>query len=519
MLFSSTVFIYVFLPIVLLGYHLTSKIGRRAEFVWLAAASLFFYAYWDASYLFVLVGSIVVNFWFSRRIEAADEESGRRKIWLVAAIAANILLLVWYKYFFPAVGFLQSIGLQTPDWVAVALPLGISFFTFTQIAYLVDLSQGAAERQSFVSYVLFVTFFPHLIAGPIIHHAEMMPQFEERGRKGLQADDMALGLTWFVLGLSKKVLIADRFGPLADSLYAQPGALGATATWIGVLAYAVQLYFDFSGYSDMALGLARMFSIRFPFNFNSPYKARNIIDFWARWHMTLTRYLTAYLYNPISLHINRRRMAQGRKVSKRALKTPGGFLELVAFPTILTMFLAGIWHGAGFQFMVFGLLHGLYLTINHAWRLAASDRPALQRFMPWPAGMALTAAAVLVGQVFFRAASVSDALTVLGGLLNLHEGAAIANGPMVHMVPTTSTFLLAPTAAALGLAACFLITWLMPNTQEILGQAPTEAAHNPGILRTARWRVSLASATIVIALFAGCFILLDASTSFLYFQF
>ncbi|PNG26895.1 MBOAT family O-acyltransferase [Methylocella silvestris] len=519
MLFSSAAFIFVFLPVVLLGYHLASKMGSRVEFVWLAAASLFFYGYWDARYLFVLVGSILVNFLFAGKIAAASGDERRASAWLIAAVAANILLLVWYKYFFPTVGFLQSIGLQTPDWVAVALPLGISFFTFTQIAYLVDLSQGAAAKQGIISYVLFVTFFPHLIAGPIIHHSEMMPQFDARQRKGLQADDMALGMTWFILGLSKKVLLADRLGPLSDSLYAQPAALDPVATLIGVLAYAFQLYFDFSGYSDMALGLARMFSIKFPVNFNSPYKARNIIDFWSRWHMTLTRYLTAYLYNPISLYINRRRMALGKKISKRATRTLEGFAELVAFPTLATMFLAGIWHGAGLQFIVFGLLHGFYLTLNHAWRIFTPDRPKLQRLMPWPVAMALTGVGVVVGQVFFRASSVGDAMTVLGGLLHLHGGVSMAEGPAVGLVPSTSGFLMNPIHAVAAFVLCFVIVLGLPNTQEILGEAPRESGSERTLLKRLAWAPNFASATIMIALFAGCFLLLDASTSFLYFQF
>jgi alginate O-acetyltransferase complex protein AlgI len=519
MLFSSSVFIFMFLPATLLGFHITSKIGQRAEFVWLAAASLFFYGYWDSRYLFVLVGSILVNFWFSLQIANAAEDERKSRAWVVAGVTANLLLLLWYKYFFPTLGFLQSIGLQSPGWVEVALPLGISFFTFTQIAYLVDLSQGAAQRQSFVSYVLFVTFFPHLIAGPIIHHAEMMPQFEARKRRGLQADDMALGMTWFILGLSKKVLIADRFGPGSDALYAHPSAFGLTATWIGVLCYAIQLYFDFSGYSDMALGLGRMFSIKFPFNFNSPYKARNIIDFWARWHITLTRWLTTYLYNPISLRISRRRMALGKKISKNANRTLPGFLELVAQPTLITFFLAGVWHGAGLQFMVFGLLHGVYLTINHAWRVFASNRPILQRFIPWPIGMALTASAVLVGQVFFRAAGVGDAVTVLQGLFHLHNGVGFAQGPTANLIPWTSGFLLNPVKAAGALVFCFAIVWFLPNTQEILRQAPREGLHIPGILKSLCWTPNLGSALVMIALFTWCFALLDASKSFLYFQF
>lgn len=520
MLFSSVVFIFMFLPVTLLGFHLTSKIGQRMEFVWLAAASLFFYGYWDAKYLSVLIGSILLNFWFSRLIAGAGDNESVRRLWVFAGVGANLLLLVWYKYFFPTLGFLQSIGLQSPGWVQIALPLGISFFTFTQIAYLIDLSQGAAERQSFLSYTLFVTFFPHLIAGPIIHHSEMMPQFEARTRRGLQLDDMALGMTWFILGLSKKVLIADRFGPIVNSLYAQPGALGATATWIGVLSYFFQLYFDFSGYSDMALGLGRMFSIKFPFNFDSPYKACNIIDYWNRFHMTLTRFLTTYLFNPIALRMNCRRLSMGKKASKNVTRTLEGFSQLVAFPIIITMSLAGIWHGAGLQFMIFGLLHGIYLTTNHAWRVFTPERPRLRSLVPWPVGLALTSTAVLIGQVFFRAHSVGDAVTVLKGLLFLHGGASLAEGPAAGQVPYTSTFLLHPIKAFGALAICFAIVWLLPNTQEILGQTPPrERALVPGLLKRLPWTPNVASAAIIIALFSFCFTLLNASTSFLYFQF
>ena len=322
MLFSSNVFIFFFLPVALIGYQLLGRFGRRAVFGWLSLVSLFFYGYWNPKYLFLLGASILLNFIASRVIARVASERAKTTA-LVAAITGNLLLLFWFKYLFPLLHFFHGVGWLSRDFGSVILPLGISFFTFTQIAYLIDLRQGEAEPQSPLSYLLFVSFFPHLIAGPIIHHSEMMPQFNAQRHSGLRADDMAVGTTWFLLGLAKKVLIADTFGPIADSLYYSPHRFGTQATWVGMLAYAVQLYFDFSGYSDMALGLARMFSITFPVNFNSPYKAANIIEFWQRWHMTLTRYLNLYLFNPIALSMSRRRIRLAKKPRrKRSAPSP-----------------------------------------------------------------------------------------------------------------------------------------------------------------------------------------------------
>ena len=255
----------------------------------------------------------------------------------------------WYglNTLFPLLNFFNRHGLVHHGFPDAFLPLGISFFTFTQISYLIDLRQGIADRQGLISYTVFVTFFPHLIAGPMINAREIMPQLETLSPGGLRSDDMALGLSWFILGLGKKILIADRLAPLADALYAHPASFGLTSTWLGVICYAMQIYFDFSGYSDMALGIARMFSIRFPINFNSPYKAPSIIEFWQRWHMTLSRYLNEYLYTPILRVVNSRRMDAGKKVSHKAQVTLGGFSQMVFFPTMVTMFITGIWHGAG----------------------------------------------------------------------------------------------------------------------------------------------------------------------------
>jgi alginate O-acetyltransferase complex protein AlgI len=322
---------------------------------WLACMSLFFYGYWSPPYLALLLASIMMNFLFSSKL-GADQPPERQHLWLSAAVTANLALLIYFKYLFPFLRFLHGHGVISHQFENIALPLGISFFTFTQIAYLIDLRQQIARRQGIIEYSFFVTFFPHLIAGPIIHPRELMSQLESPRPSGLRGDDFAVGLSWFVMGLAKKVLIADRLAPLADLIYDHPRSAGFLMTWLGALAYAMQLYFDFSGYSDMAVALARMFSIRFPLNFDSPYKAHGFIDFWTRWHMTLSRYLNEYLFTPAVLWINERRRSQGKRTSKKAASTPEGFFQIVFVPTMYTMVIAGVWHGAGTQFLIFGIL-------------------------------------------------------------------------------------------------------------------------------------------------------------------
>jgi len=516
MLFSSNVFLFLFLPVALLGYHVLGRFGRVPMFSWLSLVSLFFYGYWNPKYLFLLAGSILFNFAMSRVI-AKSENDRAKSMWLVSAIAGNLVLLFWFKYLFPLLHFAWSAGWLARSFGSVLLPLGISFFTFTQIAYLIDLRQEVAAPQDFLSYVLFVTFFPHLIAGPIIHHSEMMPQFTATRHSGLRADDMAVGTTWFLMGLGKKVLVADQFGPVADALYANPHGYGAQASWVGMLCYAMQLYFDFSGYSDMALGLARMFSLTFPVNFDSPYKAANIIDFWQRWHMTLTRYLNLYLYNPLALAMSRRRIRKGKKATKKAQRTLGGFSQIIALPMLTTMFLAGIWHGAGMQFILFGLAHAMYLTVNHAWRIFVPEDSPWQKLLPKPVAVLLTLSCVLVGQIFFRADSARDAFYVMGTLLHLHSGGGL--GAFAGHLPGTSSFATVRSHAWVVIATAVAIVWLLPNTQEILGQV------DPGELRRSvvgnwlRWKPTPVWALAMMAMTALTLAILYLSTSFLYFQF
>jgi len=523
MLFSSNIFLFVFLPIALLGYHLLGRAGRTATFAWLSAVSLFFYGYWNPKYLILLVASILLNFAASRWIATARSERTKSAA-LFAAIVANIGLLFWFKYLFPLLHFFTGEGWLARDFGTILLPLGISFFTFTQIAYLVDLRQGAAQSQGLLSYVLFVTFFPHLIAGPIIHHGQMMPQFNAARRHGLRADDMAVGSTWFLLGLAKKVLIADRFGPIADALYRQPSLYDAQASWAGILCYAVQLYFDFSGYSDMAMGLARMFSLTFPLNFNSPYKASSIIDYWQRWHITLTQYITAYVYSPLQFKISAWRQERGKKVSRKAQATLEGFCQMIAFPTIFTLAVAGIWHGAGLQYFLYGLMHGLYLTLNHAWRIFRrppaginAQRSPLAKLIGKVCAVGLTFLAVLISQVMFRAHGTANAFYVWGSLLGLHHGDDIT--AFSRLLPIRLPFASVAAQLWIELSLVFVIVWAVPNTQEVLNQVE-EADRLPSlVLRNLRWQPNVAWAIGLIGATALIMVLLIDSTSFLYFQF
>ena len=349
MLFTTGEFLFVYLPVAILLFFLLARVAcERAAAVWLVVASLAFYAYWRADHTLLLIGSIAFNYGMGRRIASADER--RRAALLRLAVAVNLLVLAWFKY---ANFFLRSyadIAGRPVPVLAIALPLGISFFTFTQIAYLVDVARGKVRETKATHYALFVTYFPHLVAGPILHHAEMMPQFAKSENYRPHLRNLALGWSFLGIGLAKKVRIADTVAPMANLVFEQASQAPLTmlSAWEGVLAYTTQIYFDFSGYSDMAIGLSLFLGIRLPYNFNSPYKARSISDFWRRWHITLSRFLRDYLYIPLGGN------RQGRV--RR-------YVNLM-----LTMLLGGLWHGAAWTFVVWGGLHGGYLIVNHAWR-------------------------------------------------------------------------------------------------------------------------------------------------------
>jgi alginate O-acetyltransferase complex protein AlgI len=436
MLFNSLGYIFAFLPAVLLGWWGLARFGRRRALVWLTLASLFFYAWWDWRYLALLGGSIVFNYGAAHFIHTAQR---RRKLLLGLAIAVDLAVLGWFKY---ADFLLQSLAaLLGRHWapIGVPLPLGISFFTFTQIAFLVDTARGRAREADPVNYALFVTFFPHLLAGPVLHHSEMMPQFADPSAGQPKSQMVSSGLTLFIIGLFKKTVLADGIAPIASLVFdaAAHGTLpGVAEAWAAALAYSFELYFDFSGYTDMALGSARIFGIVLPLNFDSPYQATSIIDFWRRWHMTLSRFLRDYLYIPLG---GNRHGTWRRHVNLG-----------------LTMLLGGLWHGAAWTFVAWGAWHGVLLVLNHLWR-AVVDRFGLgilagaapMRLFGW----ALTFFLVMLGWVLFR----SEGFDTAGRMLSAMAGQP---GGFAAFTPGAEIWV--------ELAALGAIATLAPNSQAIV---------------------------------------------------
>lgn len=508
MLFNSYGFIFLFLPIVLGATFMLARFSMRTAAIWLAIASLGFYASWDSRYVSLLLASILGNYCTGYWIGMLRESAQRRaRLLLTVGVCANLGLLGYYKY---AGFFVQSInsvfGTGLPA-LSVVLPLGISFFTFTQIAFLVDAFRGQALERNPIHYLLFVTYFPHLIAGPVLHHKQMMPQFADPRTYRPKAEHLAVGLSIFTVGLAKKVLLADNIAAYASPVFAAAGdtvPLTFVESWLGTVAYALQLYFDFSGYSDMAVGVSLMFNVRLPQNFCSPYKATNIIDFWRRWHITLSAFLRDYLYIPLGG--NRKGTAMRHA-------------NLMA-----TMLLGGLWHGAGWNFVIWGGLHGLYLIINHSWR-------GLRLRLGWKAGgrmwriasWTLTFLAVLIAWVFFRAETFSEAVAILRAMAGFNgfdtEGNASVTGLNIG-------------AALAWLTAGMAIVLLLPNVREMF--APFKPVWDDmstkdedavgGAVRWRWqdlyiWRPSIAYALSFSMLLLACLFNLDRVSEFLYFQF
>lgn len=453
-------------------------------------ASVVFYCYWDIRYLPLLALSVAGNFslggHIARHVEGGQDRAARN--WLIAGVVLNLGVLFFFKYFN---FFLENVAALTgvPNQVApIALPIGISFFTFTQIAYLVDSRQGKVRESRPENYGLFVTYFPHLIAGPILHHKDMMPQFDQPESHRFSQGRLAVGMIFFTIGLFKKVILADGVAryvaPVFDAHYAH---LTQVEAWAGALAYTFQLYFDFSAYSDMAYGLSYMFGIILPINFNSPYRSASIIEFWRRWHITLSTFLRDYLYIPLGG--NRRGGAQR-------------YINLM-----ITMLLGGLWHGANWTFIVWGGLHGLYLAINHGLRRLLGERQ-------WP-GMSLiggvaTFMAVVLGWVFFRASSIDVALHVLramwgGTYLVPAEASALGVNRIMDV-----------TWCAGWLAVCALVAFFLPNAYQLLGRG---LLHEREAKLSARLGAFVLGGSLVFCLMLLAIGETRGVTEFLYFNF
>jgi alginate O-acetyltransferase complex protein AlgI len=500
MLFSSYSFLFQFLPATVLAFAAARLHSPRAGIMVLAGASLFFYGAWRPIYLLLLIASIAVN--FSLGLQMQDPL--RRRGIGTFGVALNLAVLCYFKYTGFIFDSINSLTGAPLPFFNIILPLGISFFTFQQIAYLVDVMRGARVERDIVSYTLFVSFFPHLIAGPLVHHAEMIPQFK-RGRTGRSSVLAARGLAIFAAGLFKKVVIADNLAQFVSPVFTHLDAGGGVTTpwaWLATSAYTLQIYFDFSGYSDMAIGLALLFGIRLPVNFRSPYRASSIIEFWRRWHITLSRFLRDYLYIPLGGN----RFGEQRR-----------YINL-----LVTMLLGGLWHGAGWNFLVWGGLHGIYLSINHLWRgWRGGDAPAaaaggLAKGISW----AITFFAVVIAWVFFRARTMAGAWQMLGGLFGFEAGSSAYASPGILrlmdlpvLVGEERLLLIGAGVVALALAAALCL----PNVPQLFGyreyrRAPEQASFT-------RWRPNGAWALLTALALAISLFGMWQRLEFLYFQF
>jgi D-alanyl-lipoteichoic acid acyltransferase DltB (MBOAT superfamily) len=489
MLFNSYEFILFFLPLTLAVYYFAAhRLNANAARLWLVLASLFFYGWWNPRYLYLLVGSMLGNYWLGKRLELMSTETKLQKITLAGGIAANLAFLGWYKY---ANFFVRQAGaLLGWHWTLgnIILPLGISFFTFLQIGYLVDAAQGKTREYRFSNYALFVTFFPHLVAGPIVHHSDLMPQFAREETFRFDVRRFAAGFTLFTLGLAKKLLIADLLAPDAEHVFAAAGGdhgLRIADAWAGMGAYTFQIYFDFSGYSDMAIGLGLLFGVMLPFNFDSPYKSLSVVEFWRRWHMTLSRFFRDYLYIPLGG--NRR----------GAVRVCGNLL--------LTMALAGFWHGANWTFLLWGIAHGVALAANHLWRLYRPlTETAGRATVWWLRGLCWGATFLFVtlAWVLFRAENLTDAGRYFGALVGLGPGAGGAAG-------------LVKSGLFVYLALLLVFTCSFPNTQQLLqAELPLPVAPSRW-----HWRPTRGLAVVLGLLFAACVLSLSHVSQFIYWQF
>ena len=492
MLFNSAAFIFGFFPAVFVGFFL---IGRRSHViagVWLALVSLFFYGWWSINAVPLLFGSACCNYLFGKLLTPAGKgDDASRKVRLAFAIAANLALLGFFKY---ADFFIANVNvvLGTMDRgsiraLNIVLPIGISFYTFTQIAFLVDCWQGKVKERNFIHYLLFVTYFPHLIAGPVLHHSQMMPQFAKAEVYRPNYDKIAVGLGIFVIGLSKKLLLADPMGSYADVVFeaARQGAIPPFVTaWFGMLAYTFQIYFDFSGYSDMAIGLSLFFGIHLPINFNSPYKATSIIDFWRRWHISLSNFLRDYLYIPLGGN----RFGPLRR-----------YLNL-----LITMVLGGLWHGANWTFVLWGAAHGVLLTVNHLWRRWIGERwsEGLTGTVVTGVSWLITFVCVCLTWVLFRADNVVTALNIYRGLLGERFS---LDASQMSVAPVL----------ALGL----FIVLILPNAQDVPAYRSLTRPDDPAAADMPPLSFSRAATIALSVLFFVSLLKIGENSPFLYFQF
>ena len=472
MLFNSIEFIFIFLPITFFVYFwLNKKKLVKIATGWLVVASLAFYSYWKIDYLPIILFSMIFNYSIGYTLSNDVNLKINRKLLLSIGIICNVLLLGYYKYFDFLIANLNHLFKTDFNYMHIMLPLAISFFTFQQIAYLVDSYQYKTKEYDFLTYALFVTFFPQLIAGPIVHHKEMMPQFSNLRNRFITPRNVSIGLFLFAIGLFKKVILADYFSPVVKDLFDASQSLTCFEAWMASISYTFQLYFDFSGYCDMALGIGYFFNIVLPQNFNSPYKSDSIQDFWRRWHMTLSRFLRDYIYIPLGGNRN------GQFNTYRNL--------------FLTFFIGGIWHGANWTFIIWGMLHGTMICIHRFWK---NFNFKIHKAI----AIICTFLFINCTWVYFRALSVSRANDILKSMIGLNGFAPIVinklrfcfNGDTTKL----SFFLLIP---------AIIIVFCMQNSVEL----------------SKKFKPNWIFGTITFVLLTVSILSINKVSEFLYFQF
>lgn len=454
MLFNSYEFILLYLPVTLFVYYKIAKVfDRNVAKYFLILASLIFYSYWDISNLPVLLFSICINYLIGHNLQ-----KNRKVTLLVIGIIFNIVYLMYFKYMNFIIDNLNCFF--STDFVNnhIELPLGISFFTFTQTAYLVDVYRGETKDYTKSDFLLFVTIFPHLIAGPILYHKDIIPQFSFFENYKVNYKNLVYGLFWFIIGLFKKTVIADTLSEFVKAIYVNTASLSTIDAWIGSLAYTLQLYFDFSGYSEMAIGLGLMLNLNLPINFNSPYKSQSIIEFWRKWHITLSTFLKNYLYIPLGGNRN------------------GKHLRNI----MITMFLGGIWHGAGWTFIFWGILHGVFICINHLWRKLNISLPV---FISW----LMTFNCVNIAWILFRSENIYDAINII-----------------LAMFSSNFTYELFSIKQIIIVLVCLSIVILLPNVEIIVKKY---------------MKINYKYLFLMVTLFLISFFNMYRKTEFLYFQF
>ena len=529
MLFNSYIFLFAFLPVTLLGFYLIQNRGHHSSSIfWLVAASLFFYGWWNPAYLVLLVFSTIFNFIIGIQLGKNSDNASLNKIILIIGVVANLSVLGYFKY---ANFFIDNLNAVTNNNLIlneIILPLGISFFTFQQISYLVDAYYNETREHSFLHYCLFVTFFPQLIAGPIVHHKEMLPQFIRTTVNTLKSKNLSIGFTIFCLGLFKKVILADGISIYASPIFdaAEAGvAITFFEAWSGAFAYTFQLYFDFSGYSDMAIGLARMFGIRLPINFNSPYKATNISDFWKRWHITLSRLIRDYLWDPVSLSLTRFAINQEYGVIRIYILT-------VIIPIIFSFFWIGLWHGAGWNFIIFGFMHGFYIVFFNLWsklkvnflNFSIFENSKFSLLVGW----SFTFICVVFGWVLFRAESLESAQIIIYAMLSFNDIVFPENIYMFKNWFSSEIFINglydSNFKAVVWILILLFISLAFPNTLQIMKKyRPAIESYRGEIVYYRKnfllWRPKISWALFTAVILVLSILNVSGESEFLYFQF